>query len=72
MLVIAFIIFIIQNANHAQTITAMYHPTSMTCVKFCWRLWGSSLTGLCTLDPLLGPPSTLAEFFQRTCPRGGR
>ena len=37
-------------------------------VKFRWRLWGSSLTGLHTLDPPLGPSS--AEFFQRTCPRG--
>jgi hypothetical protein len=30
---------------------------------FCW---GSSLPGLHTLDPQLSPPSTLAEFFQRT------
>ena len=25
--------------------------------KFCWCRWGSSLLGLCMLDPLLGPPS---------------
>jgi hypothetical protein len=31
------------------------------------HLGGSSLPGLCTLDPLLGPPSTLAEFFWRMC-----
>ena len=28
---------------------------------------GSLLTGLRTLDPLLGPPSTLAEFFRHMC-----
>ena len=36
--------------------------------KYHWRQWGSSLTGLRTLDPPLGPPSTPAECF----PQGGR
>ena len=39
--------------------------------NFRSRRWGSSLTGLRTLDPPLGPPSTLAESFWRTCLRGG-
>ena len=38
--------------------------------KFNWRRWGSSLTGLRTLDLTLGPPSTPAEFVRRTCLRG--
>ena len=29
--------------------------------------WGSLLPSLRTLDPPLGPPSTWAEIFQRTC-----
>jgi hypothetical protein len=29
--------------------------------------WGSSLTGLRTRDPPLGPPSTLAEIFRNPC-----
>ena len=33
---------------------------------------GMKLTGLRTLDPLLSPPSTLAEIFQRTCLGDGR
>ena len=39
--------------------------------NFRWRRWGSSLPGLCTLDPLLSPPSKPAEIFQRMCLRGG-
>ena len=36
-------------------------------VNFCSRRWGSSLRSLRMLDPPLGPPSTLAEIFRRTC-----
>ena len=39
--------------------------------KYRQRRRGSSLTGLRTLDPLLGPPSALAEFFRHMCLRGG-
>ena len=34
--------------------------------KFRWGRWGSSLTGLRTLDPPLGPTSTLANMWN-TC-----
>ena len=33
--------------------------------KFHWHRWSSSLTGLRTLDPPLGPPSTTAEFLDK-------
>ena len=33
--------------------------------KFHWHRWRSSLTGLRTLDPPLGPPSTTAEFLDK-------
>ena len=39
--------------------------------KFRWRRWGSSLPGLCTLDPPLSPPSKPAEIFRCTCLFGG-
>ena len=39
--------------------------------KFSWRRWGFSLLGQRTLDPPLGPPSTLAEFLRRTGLWGG-
>ena len=32
--------------------------------------WGSSLLGLCTLDPMLSPPSTPEEICQRKVLRG--
>ena len=35
--------------------------------NFHSRRWGSSLPGLRTQDPQLGPPLTLAEIFWRTC-----
>ena len=38
------------------------------CIEnFRWRRWGSSLPGLRMRDPPLGPPSTPAEIFRRTC-----
>ena len=40
--------------------------------NFCWGRWGSSLTGLRTLNTLLSPTSTPAEIFWRTCLGGGR
>ena len=39
-------------------------------IRFRWRRWGSSLSGLHTIDPPLSPPSTPAEMFWRTCLRG--
>ena len=35
--------------------------------NFRKRRWGSSLSGLRTRDPPLGPPSTLAEIFRHPC-----
>ena len=35
--------------------------------KICSRRWGSSLSGLRTLDPPLGPPSIWTEIFRCTC-----
>ena len=35
--------------------------------KFRSHQWVSSLPGLCTLDPLLGPPSTWGEIFRGKC-----
>ena len=35
--------------------------------KFHWRRLGSSLPGLCTLDPPLSPTSTPADIFRHTC-----
>ena len=37
-------------------------PVGGCCTKVPLVPWGSSLTGLYTLGPPLGPPSTLAEF----------
>jgi hypothetical protein len=34
--------------------------------KLQWHQWGSSLQGLRSLDPLLGPPSTPAETSDET------
>ena len=36
-------------------------------IKFPLAPMGSSLLGLRTRDPPLGPPSTIAEIFRRTC-----
>jgi hypothetical protein len=36
-------------------------------VKFPLAPMGSSLPGLCTRDPLFGPPSTVAEIFRQPC-----
>ena len=43
-------------------------------VFFFWILYVEyvSLPGLRTRDPTLGPPSTLAEIFRRTCLGGGK
>ena len=35
--------------------------------EFRWQRWGSSLPGLRTRDPPLGPPWTPAEICWRTC-----
>ena len=34
-------------------------------IEFRYRRWGSSLPGLRTQDPPLGPPSALAEMLAR-------
>ena len=39
--------------------------------KFRSRRWGSSLPGLRTRDPPLGPPSTWAEIFRHACLQSG-
>ena len=51
----------------AQYIINIYDKRS----NFRQRRRGSSLPGLRTQDPLLGPPSTLAEIFRHTCLGGG-
>ena len=50
---------------------ALNNQTRKPIQKFRWCRWGSSLSGLHTLDPLLSPTSTVAEIFWHTC-LGGR
>ena len=47
--------------------STVYHAFRKLLEYFHSRRWGSSLPGLCTLDPPLKPQSTWAEIFQHMC-----